>query len=51
MTSAWTMGSAAAVGIGLGAAFAASMGPIGYLFGLVAALGSVVLGREVTRRR
>ena len=46
-----TMGQAAAVGIGLGAAFAASMGPIGYLIGLTGAVGTFVLAREVKRRR
>jgi hypothetical protein len=51
MTTAWTLGSAAAVGIGVGAAFAASMGTIGYLFGLIAWFGTVVVGREVRRRR
>ena len=30
----WTMGALIALGIGLGAAFAASMGPAGYALGL-----------------
>ena len=34
----WTMGALVALGIGLGAAFAASMGPAGYALGLGAAL-------------
>ena len=49
--NAWNMGSATAVGIGVGAAFAASVGPIGYLIGLAASLGTFVLAREARRRR
>ena len=46
-----TMGQAAAIGIGIGAAFAASMGSIGYLLGLAGATGTFVLAREIQRRR
>jgi len=45
-----TMGFAAAMGVGIGAAFAASMGPIGYLLGLAGAMGTFVLAREIQRR-
>ena len=46
-----TMGFAAAMGVGIGAAFAASMGSIGYLIGLAGAMGTFVLAREIQRRR
>lgn len=46
-----TMGQAAAIGVGLGAALAASMGSIGYLIGLAGAMGTFVLAREIQRRR
>jgi hypothetical protein len=46
-----TMGWAAAVGVGIGAALAASMGSIGYLIGLAGAMGTFVLAREIQRRR
>lgn len=46
-----TMGFAAAMGVGIGAAFAASMGPIGYLLGLAGAMGTFVLAREIQQRR
>ncbi len=46
-----TMGWAAAVGVGIGAAFAASMGSIGYLLGLAGAMGTFVLVREIQQRR
>jgi hypothetical protein len=46
-----TMGFAAAIGVGIGAAFAASMGSIGYLLGLAGAMGTFVLAREIQRRR
>ena len=50
-TNGRTVGWAAAVGVGIGAAFAASMGPIGYLIGLAGAMGTFVLVREIQRRR
>ena len=34
----WTLGAVVAIGIGIGVAFAASMGPAGYAVGLGAAL-------------
>ena len=46
-----TMGWAAAIGVGIGAAFAASMGSIGYLIGLAGAMGTFVTAREIQRRR
>ena len=46
----WAVGAAVALGIGLGVAFAASMGPIGYLFGLLASFGIVLIRRWVRPR-
>lgn len=45
----WTMGALIALGIGLGAAFAASMGPAGYALGLGAALFPI--GARMWNRR
>ena len=46
----WAVGAAVALGMGLGVAFAASMGPIGYLFGLLASFGIVLIRRWVRPR-
>lgn len=45
----WTTGAVVALGIGLGAAFAASMGPAGYALGLAVALA--ILGMRTFARR
>ncbi len=51
MSGSWNIGSVTAIGVGLGAALAASTGPIGYLLGLVASLGLFAFVREVRRHR
>jgi hypothetical protein len=51
VTNRWTTGSASAIGLGVGAAIAASMGAVGYLLGLAGALGTFIVAREVRRRR
>ncbi len=44
-------GGTAATAIGIGAAFAASMGTIGYPLGLVAAIGMAFAARTITAAR
>lgn len=52
MRNHWTAGPATAIGVGIGAAFAASMGPIGLLLGLTGTLATLLALRELgTRRR
>ncbi len=51
MSGRWSVGSVTAIGIGVGAGFAASVGPVGYLIGLVASLGTFGIARELQRRR
>ncbi len=45
------VGGAAALAIGIGVAFAASMGPVGYPLGLVAAIAVTVGGRAIRAHR
>jgi hypothetical protein len=45
------IGGTAAIGIGIGAAFAASMGSIGYGLGLLAAVGMVLASRALRAHR
>ena len=45
------LGGAAALGVGIGAAFAASMGPIGYPLGLVAAVAIETARRAISARQ
>jgi hypothetical protein len=51
MNNRWNMGSVTAIGVGVGVALAASMGPVGYLLGLGGAMASFIVAREVRRRR
>ncbi len=48
--TALTMGSVTAIGIGIGAALASSMGPIAYVLGLTAAMGILLVAHEARRR-
>lgn len=50
MRTRWTLGPVVAVGIGMGAAFAASMGSAGYALGLGAALLAFVALPRLWRR-
>ncbi len=47
--SRWTIGALTAVGVGVGAALAASAGPVGWAVGL--ALPATVAGVRAARRR
>ena len=51
MANTWNLGTTTAVGVGVGAAFAASIGPIGWILGLGGAVATFVVGREIQRRR
>ncbi len=51
MASSLHSGSVSAIGIGVGAALAVSMGPVGFLVGLLGAFSTFLIGREVQRRR
>ena len=44
------VGGVAALGVGIGAAFAASMGAVGYLLGVLAAVALTIGGKAVSTR-
>ena len=50
MATAWNLAGVTAVGVGVGAAFAASMGPIGWILGLGGAFATFVVSRVIRRR-